>query len=64
MGVSAKEKKPKDKKEMNDKKSDRQGAFTKKPWNESSIAEKIKGVAGTAATAVAAGGLLYHVLKS
>ena len=64
MGVSAKEKKPKDKKEMNGKKSDRQGAFTSKPWNESTTEEKIKGVTGTAAAAAVAGTLLYHTLKS
>lgn len=60
MAMSQKDKKPKDKKDMGSKKKDDQGAFTKKPWAESSGKEKAFGVAATAAAA----GALYAVLKS
>jgi hypothetical protein len=61
MGVSSNTKKPKHQKQMSgEKKKDDQGAITKKPWAESSTADKIKGVTITAA----AGALLYGALKA
>lgn len=59
MATHQKEKKAKDKKEMTSK----QGAFTKKPWNESSTSEKVKGVGITAAAAGIAGLVIRGAMK-
>lgn len=59
MAMQQKDKKVKDKKEMTSK----QGAFTKKPWKESTTSEKVKGVGITAAAAGVAGLIIHGAMK-
>jgi hypothetical protein len=63
MGITAKGAKVKDQKHMNSSKSDEVGAFTRKPWAESTTKEKVAGVAVTAAAYGVAGATMYHAFK-
>lgn len=64
MAMQEKDKKSKGKTSMQKRtETTEQGAFTKKPWADSTTSEKVKGVSATAAAAGLAGTLLYHTFK-